>query len=153
MSDNDGFYVIYADGACRDNPGGPMGIGALIINPKGKIVCKLSSFVGLGTNNQAEYFAVILALKHARDVGAHRVELHMNSELVVRQLTGEYRVKNEDLQPLHQQALKLLRTFKRWRCVHTKREENSRAAKLAKKALDQVESRQRNLARSADVVG
>ena len=153
MSDNDGFYVIYADGACRDNPGGPMGIGALIINPKGKIVCKLSSFVGLGTNNQAEYFAVILALKHARDVGAHRVELHMNSELVLRQLTGEYRVKNEDLRPLHQQAIKLLRTFERWRCVHTKRRENSRAAKLAKKVLDQAESRQRNLDRPTGVVG
>jgi len=152
MSDNDALYVTYADGACRRNPG-PMGMGALIINPGGTVIHKLSYAMPWGTNNQAEYLAAIAALEQARRLGVRRLELRMDSELVVRQLTGEYRVKNEGLQPLHERATRLLRTFERWRCVHVRRGENWRADKLANKALDQAESPPKNSDRPAGVVG
>lgn len=92
-----------------------------------------------GTNNQAEYLAAIAALGAARDLGARRVELRMDSELVVRQLNGEYRVKNEGLQPLYERAQVLLRGFDDWRCVHVRREHNSEADRLANRALDLAE--------------
>ena len=137
MNENDDFYTAYADGACRGNPG-PMGMGALVINPRGRVVQRVSISGPSGTNNKAEYLAAIAALEAARAAGARRVELRMDSELVVRQLSGEYRVKNEGLKPLHEKASRLLRGFERWRCVHIGREANRRADRLANRALDQA---------------
>jgi len=152
MSDNDGFYLAYADGACRGNPG-PMGMGVLIVNPKGNVVHKQSDAMPSGTNNQAEYLAAIAALEQAQRLGARRVELRMDSELVVRQLIGQYSVKNAGLLPLYRRAAELLRTFERWRCVHIRRKDNWRADKLANKALDRAGEPAKNFRRRPGVVG
>ena len=152
MSDNDGFHIAYADGACRRNPG-PMGMGGLIINPEGKVIHRRYSAMPWGTNNQAEYLAAIAVLEQADRLGVRRLELRMDSELVVRQLTGEYSVKNEGLVPLYRRAAALLRSFERWRCVHISRKDNWPADRLANKALDQAGEPAKNLRRRAGVVG
>jgi ribonuclease HI len=138
MTEKNGLFVLYADGACRGNPG-PMGAGAVVLDPEGAVARRVYFSRPWGTNNQAEYVAAIAALEAARDLGARRVELRMVSELVVRQLNGEYQVKNEGLQPLNERAQELLRGFDYWRCVHIRREGNWEADRLANRALDLAE--------------
>jgi len=135
VAERDGLLVLYADGACRGNPG-PMGIGAVIYDPDGKVAGTASAARSWGTNNQAEWLAALAALNTARGAGARRVELRMDSELVVRQLNGEYRVKNEGLRPLHERTQELLRGFDDRRCVYVRREGDSDADRLANGALD-----------------
>jgi ribonuclease HI len=133
------IVVIYADGACRGNPG-PMGIGASIQDDQGTEVSTVSVLMGHGTNNIAEYRAAIEGLKKARSLGATQIELRMDSELVVRQINGVYKVKHVVLKVLHAEVLELLKTCTWSTVVHIAREENQRADELANLAYEDSKS-------------
>ena len=127
--------VIFADGASRGNPG-PAAIGAVIKDEQGRLVASISRRIGKATNNQAEYRAIIAALEEATKLGANQVEIHSDSELVVRQINGEYRVKKATLKPLYQQVKQLQGQLKGFTITHILRQQNIEADKLANKALD-----------------
>ena len=127
--------VVYVDGGSRGNPG-PAGIGAVITDEEGTELARANDFIGVATNNEAEYRAVLLGLERALELGAREVELVNDSQLVARQITGEYRVKKAELKPLHGQALAALRRFERWTVRSVPREENERADGLVNDALD-----------------
>ena len=129
-------FFIYADGASRGNPG-EAGIGAVIADPQGRTVKELKLFLGMVTNNVAEYRAVICALEKAWHLGAAKVRVYLDSELVVRQLCGEYRVREAHLQTLHHQATEILHRFAQYSIHHIPREQNRRADQLANEAIDQ----------------
>jgi ribonuclease HI len=129
-------YFIQADGASRGNPG-EAGIGAVITDARGRTLKEIKYFLGMATNNVAEYRAVILALEKALDLGAGSVTLHLDSELVVRQLRGEYKVREAHLRLLHREALDILSRFSEYHLHHVPREENRRADQLANEAIDQ----------------
>lgn len=128
--------ILYTDGAARGNPG-PAAIGAVLYeegNPHP--IAEISEAIGVTTNNVAEYRAVVAGLRAAAAAGAAEVELRSDSQLLVRQLTGEYRVKAKHLQPLHSDAMALLDSFGRSRVRHVYRHENAVADGLANAALD-----------------
>lgn len=129
---------IFADGGSRGNPG-PAGAGA-VISIDGETVCSLSKFLGSTTNNVAEYNGLILGLEKARELGLEHVEAAMDSELVVKQMNGEYRVKNEKLVPLFIKARQLASGFASFKIVHVRREHNKVADRLANQAMDMAES-------------
>ena len=126
--------IIYADGGSRGNPG-PAGSGAVLLQG-GKIICEVSKFLGTATNNVAEYTGLVSALEKAVVMGVQDVEVRMDSELVVRQMTGQYRVKNEGLRPLFIKAQQLSRNFHSFKIVHVRREMNKEADRLANQAMD-----------------
>ena len=131
-----GVYQIYVDGASRGNPG-KAGAGAAIKDAEGTVVRKLKSYLGIMTNNMAEYSAMIMALKAARDMGIKDVRIHADSELMVKQLNGVYRVKSHDLMPLFLEATHLLGAFDEYKIAHIYREGNGLADSLANEAIDQ----------------
>jgi ribonuclease HI len=124
--------VLYTDGASSGNPGAS-GIG-VVIEFQNKHY-EHSAYIGTATNNVAEYSALIKGLEEARSLGAQEVEAFMDSELLTKQLSGEYRVKNPGLIPLYQKILMLVATFQRVTFSHIPREDNKRADKLAKDAV------------------
>jgi len=126
--------VINTDGAAAPNPG-PAAIGAIIRDDHGNTVATISQSIGRATNNQAEYRAMIAALQKALVLGADRVSLRSDSELVVRQLNGRYRVKKAELKPLYRQVRELLDRFQKFTVTHVPREQNREADKLAGSAL------------------
>ncbi len=126
--------VIYADGASRGNPG-LAAIGATIKDEQGKLVARISQRIGRTTNNQAEYRAIIAALEEATRLGARQVELNTDSELVVRQIKGVYRVKNVALKPLYQKVQQLQSSLESFVINHIPRWQNTEADRLANKAL------------------
>ena len=130
-----GAYVIRVDGACRGNPG-LSGAGAAIFDRKGNVVKELRKYLGVMTNNMAEYSALVMALSEAKAMGASEVEVFADSELMVKQMTGKYKVRSPDLLPLYNEASLLLKGFHRHRIAHIYREENSLADKLANEAID-----------------
>jgi ribonuclease HI/probable phosphoglycerate mutase len=130
-------YTVYADGASRGNPG-PAAIGVVVLDPAGRQVHTTSRSLGRATNNQAEYRAAIAGLEAALGLGARQVELRMDSELVVRQLSGRYRVRNPRLIPLNKRMLDLRSRFQKVAIRHVPRGENALADKLANQALDNV---------------
>ncbi len=125
---------IYTDGASWGNPG-PAAIGAVIKDDHQKILVKVSQYIGDTTNNQAEYQAVIAALKEATRFRADLVTLYLDSELVAKQLAGSYRVKNIFLIPLHKEAAGLCKKFTRLSIIHVGHDGNSEAHALAQAAL------------------
>ncbi|MCJ7514935.1 MAG: ribonuclease HI family protein [Dehalococcoidia bacterium] len=125
---------IYTDGASWGNPG-PAAIGAVIKDDQQKILVKVSRYIGDTTNNQAEYQAVIAALKEATRFKANLVTLYLDSELVAKQLTGSYRVKNIFLIPLHKEAAELCKKFTGLSIVHVGHDGNHEAHALAQTAL------------------
>jgi ribonuclease HI len=127
--------ALYIDGASRGNPG-PAGIGVVIKGPSGRTVAEISEFIGRGTNNVAEYRALIRGLEEAANLGARTVTVRSDSELLVRQLKGEYKVKSPDLSPLHLEAHRLLKGFSRAGVERITRGENTAADALANRALD-----------------
>ena len=127
--------VIFADGASRGNPG-PAAIGATIKDKRGKLITFISQRIGRATNNQAEYRAIIAALEEAIRLGAKQVDIKTDSELVVKQINGEYRVKKATLKPLYQQVKQLQGLLKGFTITHILRQQNIEADKLANKALD-----------------
>lgn len=131
-----GSLVIHTDGACRGNPG-PSSIGVVIADENGTLLDELAEEIGVRTNNYAEYAAVIRGLERALELGAKHVHLRADSQLVIRQLEGVYRVKNEGIQPLYKMAKYLESKFERGvRYEHVRREENAEADALANLALD-----------------
>ncbi|MCW3130755.1 MAG: ribonuclease HI family protein [Methanophagales archaeon] len=130
--------IIYTDGACRGNPG-PAGIGIVICDESGKIVKEYEEFIGTATNNIAEYRALIKALELASDFSVSEVKCFSDSELMVKQLNGEYRVKNKKLGKLFLQVREKEKRFERVNYSHVPREEDliKRADKLANRAIDE----------------
>ena len=127
--------VIYADGASRGNPG-PAAIGAIIKDERGRLMTSISQRIGRATNNQAEYRAIIAALEEAARLGARQVEIKTDSELVVKQIKGEYRVKKAILKPLYQQVKQQQGSLEGFTITHILRQQNIEADNLANKALN-----------------
>jgi ribonuclease HI len=132
-----GALLIHIDGASRGNPG-EAGFGIHVQDQSR--ATELYGYLGQATNNVAEYQALLHALRYALAQGARRVEICSDSELVVRQIEGRYRVKHPGLAPLHREALGLLASFERARLRHVAREENRDADRLANLALDRRDS-------------
>jgi ribonuclease HI len=126
--------VIFTDGMAEPNPG-PAAIGATIKDERGKLIASISQPIGRATNNQAEYRAVIAALEEAIRLGADQVDIRSDSELVVNQLNGRYRVKNAALKPLYQKVKQLQSHLKGFTITHIPRQQNREADSLASKAL------------------
>ena len=129
--------VICVDGASRGNPG-LAAIGATIKDEQGRLIARISQGIGRTTNNQAEYRAVIAALEEAIRLGAGQVELNSDSELVVKQIKGEYRVKKAALKPLYQRVKQLQSGLESFTINHIPRQQNREADNLANKALDSI---------------
>jgi len=127
--------VIYTDGASRGNPG-PAAIGVVLRDSQGNLIESVSRRLGVTTNNQAEYHAIIAGLERALELGATHVELHSDSELVVRQLSSRYKVKNEALKPLYQKIEELRARLDGLAISYILREKNKEADKLASQALE-----------------
>lgn len=127
--------IAYADGASRGNPG-PASYGIVLLSEEGEQLHRACRYLGRATNNQAEYQGAIAALEAALGLGAQEVELRMDSELVVRQLSGRYRVRNPRLIPLHKRMLGLRSRFQRVEVRHVPREQNRVADRLANEALN-----------------
>ena len=127
---------LYTDGAARGNPG-PAGAGAVIVRPDGHIVAKIGKFLGESTNNVAEYMGLILGLKRAKAMGIKELEVLADSELMVKQLAGDYAVKADHLKPLHDEAKALLRGFSWVEVRHIPREENAQADAMSNRAIDE----------------
>ena len=123
------------DGGARGNPG-PAGIGVVITAEDGSVLARANDYIGVATNNAAEYRALLLGLERARELGAREVEVVNDSQLVARQVTGEYRVKKADLRPLHAEALAALGGFDRWSIRSVPREQNVLADELVNEAID-----------------
>jgi len=127
--------IIHTDGGSRSNPG-PAGSAYVFSDESGNIIEAKGFFIGKATNNQAEYTAVIKALQSARQFSKARITLYSDSELLVKQVNGEYKVKNENIRPLFDQLIELLRDFHNCRFVHLRRHNNKHADKLVNMALD-----------------
>ena len=127
---------LYTDGAARGNPG-PAGAGAVIISPAGHIMAKLGKFLGESTNNVAEYTGLILGLKRAKAMGIKELDVFSDSELLVRQLAGDYAVKADHLKPLHDEAQALLKAFPDVHVAHIPREQNAQADEMSNRAIDE----------------
>jgi ribonuclease HI len=125
--------LIFTDGGAEPNPG-PGGIGVVIQNRQGETVTTISQTVGRVTNNQAEYMAVIAALEKALSLGFDEVEIRADSELIVRQINGSYRVKNAKLKPLYLKAMELKGRLKTFTITHIPRNLNREADRLAGEA-------------------
>lgn len=128
--------LIHTDGAARGNPG-PAGAGAILRDAaNGTVLAEIAQGLGRATNNVAEWTAVDLALREARRLGASHVDLRTDSELVARQISGVYRVKHPDLQPIHAAVMQLLRSFEGYTVGHVPRELNREADRLSNVAID-----------------
>jgi ribonuclease HI len=127
--------VVNVDGGARGNPG-PAAVAAVVATPDGEVLEERSERIGKATNNVAEYRAVLLGIERARALGASELELVGDSELIVRQVLGDYRVKDAGLRPLHAQVRKALDGFDRWSIRHVRREENEAADALVNETLD-----------------
>lgn len=129
---------IFTDGAARGNPG-PAGAGFLIIDLGNDTVLHEGyKYLGEATNNQAEYSALKIALEKATELGGTELELRLDSELVVKQIRGEYKVKNEGLRPFFVEIKRLLGGFVSFGIEHVRREDNSQADRLANRAIDEA---------------
>jgi len=126
---------IYTDGGARGNPG-PAGIGVVILDGTNKKIKELYKYIGEATNNVAEYNALIYGLEEASSLKADKIVVHLDSELVSKQLNGEYRVKNADIKPLFERAVDILKTFRSFEVKHIEREKNKDADRLANKAIN-----------------
>ena len=127
--------IVNVDGGSRGNPG-PAAVAAVASDPGGEILEERSERIGEATNNVAEYRAVLLGIELARELGAGEVELVGDSQLIVRQIEGAYKVKQEHLRPLHREVTRALEGFDDWSIRHVKRGENERADELLNEALD-----------------
>jgi ribonuclease HI len=131
------MITAYIDGGSRGNPG-PAGYGVQIVDDQGTIVEELHESVGVATNNVAEYHGLLAALAWAIDRGVRTLHIRSDSELLVKQLRGEYRVKNPNLQPLYRDACALVGRIGRVTFEHVRREFNKEADRLANQAMDEA---------------
>lgn len=128
--------TLYADGGSRGNPG-PAASGAVLLDPTGAIIEEVGAYIGIATNNVAEWEALVLGLEAAARRGVLRLAVRLDSELVVKQLRGEYRVKHAGLQPYYRRAVQLIRSFVEVDVRHVPRAQNVLADKLVNRVLDQ----------------
>lgn len=133
-------HVAYVDGASRGNPG-PAAYGVVIYAPDGKKTFQIGKYLGRATNNVAEYYGLITALDYAASHNIRRLRVRSDSELLVRQMHGQYKVKSATLKPMHEHARKLAARFEFFAIEHIRRELNSEADALCNEALDQTGSR------------
>lgn len=127
--------VVNVDGGSRGNPG-PAAIAAVATDPKGEILAERSETIGQATNNVAEYRALLLGISVAKELGADEIEFVGDSMLIVEQVRGNWKVKQEHLRPLHAEAKQALAGVGRWSIRHVRRGENERADELLNEALD-----------------
>ena len=127
-------YIIYTDGACRGNPG-PSGAGGVIFDSSGQVVAEISEYLGIATNNVAEYQALRLTLKRAILLEIKNVSVFMDSKLVVEQMLGNWQIKNNVLSEIHQQITDLIGNFDTISFTHIYRHLNTHADRLANQAI------------------
>jgi ribonuclease HI len=127
--------LIYTDGGARGNPG-PAGLGVYITDEDGNVLLEHSRFLGDRTNNQAEYMAILDALRQAQVLGAEEIDMRMDSELAVKQLNHEYKVKNSELAELFLKVWNMTQMFKKVTFTHVRREKNKEADRLVNAAID-----------------
>jgi ribonuclease HI len=127
--------VVHVDGGARGNPG-PAAAGAVISTTDGDVLDESAEVIGVATNNVAEYRALLLGLDRARALGASEVDVVNDSELVAKQVNGQYKVKHPDLKTLHAAAMQALRGFERWSIRSVPRKQNADADALVNRALD-----------------
>jgi len=132
--------TVHVDGGARGNPG-PSAVAAVASDGAGQELAERSEYIGEATNNVAEYKAVLLGLDLARELGATKVDVVNDSELVARQIEGRYKVKNAGLKPLYLEAKENLRGFADWSVTSVRRESNERADELVNEALDRERGR------------
>jgi ribonuclease HI len=130
-------YRANIDGGSRGNPG-PASYGVVIRDPRGQIVAKLKKYIGRSTNNVAEYYGLIAALDYAQQHSIRALHVQSDSELLVRQMRGQYKVKSPELRPLFERARKMAQTFASFKIEHVYREQNAEADALANEALDET---------------
>jgi len=133
-------YRANIDGGSRGNPG-PASYGVVIRDPRGELVAKLKKYIGRMTNNVAEYYGLIAALDYAQSHGVRAIRIESDSELLVKQMHGLYKVKSAELQPLFERAKKMSQAFDSFRIDHVYREQNREADALANEALDETAGR------------
>ncbi len=133
-------HRINIDGGSRGNPG-PAAYGVVIRDGRGEIVAKLKKYIGRMTNNVAEYYGLIAAMDYAQSHAIRALRIESDSELLVKQMRGLYKVKSEDLRPLFERALKMSKAFDSFRIEHVYREQNREADALANQALDETEAK------------
>jgi ribonuclease HI len=131
--------IVHVDGGARGNPG-PAAAACVISSPQGEPLAEDVQLLGPATNNVAEYRALLLGLRRARELGASEIEVIADSELVVRQVSGAYKVKHEAMRPLHREAMTALAAFESWSIRAVARAQNARADALVNAALDQAAS-------------
>ncbi len=132
--------VVHVDGGARGNPG-PAAAAAVVLDPENPVdgvLHERSEYIGEATNNVAEYRAVLLGLELEGALGAREVDVVNDSELVARQIGGQYKVKHAGLKPLHAETLSALRRFDRWSVRNVRRESNERADRLVNRELDEA---------------
>lgn len=137
MAEAPKLWLLMVDGAARGNPG-EAGCGAVIADENGVVVKELSRYLGRTTNNVAEYEGLLMGLEALLELGQKHIVVQSDSQLLVRQLNGEYRVRDEKLKVLFAQATRLLRQFGSYRIVHVRREMNKLADRLANRGIDQA---------------
>jgi ribonuclease HI len=133
-------HVAQIDGAARGNPG-PAAYAVVLRGPDGERVESFGKYIGRATNNVAEYFALIAALDAAASRGIHRLRIESDSELLVRQMQGHYKVRSADLRPLHERAQKAAKALEHFAIEHIPRERNADADAVANAALDNTQRR------------
>jgi ribonuclease HI len=133
-------YRANIDGGSRGNPG-PAAYGVIIRDGRGEIVAKLKKYIGRMTNNVAEYYGLIAAMDYAQSHAIRALRVESDSELLVKQMRGQYKVKSEDLRPLFERAQKMSKGFDSFRIEHVYREQNREADALANEALDETEGK------------
>lgn len=127
--------IAHIDGGSRGNPG-PAGYGVLLEDDRGRVIDRLSRFLGRQTNNFAEYSALVAVLDYALVHGLPSLQVYSDSELLVFQIKGKYKVRNPSLRPLYERALAMIRALKGFRIEHVRREQNHEADRLANQAMD-----------------
>lgn len=127
--------VVNVDGGARGNPG-PAAVGIVVQNADHEVLEERAERIGTATNNVAEYRALLLGIERAAELGASELELVGDSELIVRQVKGEYKVKDSTLRELHAEVKRALRPFERWSIRHVRRAQNAEADRLVNEALD-----------------
>jgi ribonuclease HI len=133
--------IIHTDGGARGNPG-PAGIGIVFYDNEKKVVFEFKEYIGERTNNFAEYTALIIALEKAKEQGYTKITCFLDSELVVKQLNGQYKIKEPTLQPLAAEVLRYKKDFESVTFAHVRREQNKDADALVNQALDEEEKKQ-----------
>jgi ribonuclease HI len=130
-----GKLVVNVDGGARGNPG-PAAVGVVVQDADGEVLEEAAERIGSATNNVAEYRALLLGIERARELGASELELIGDSELIVRQVKGEYKVKDAGLRELHAEVKRALTPFESWSIRHVRRDNNAEADRLVNEALD-----------------